>query len=101
MMRQRWSSLHYDLILFVKRDLYVRFRDSIKIMVLFLIYAIIAIAFLYNQPLSNGKESVLVDVTFYRFFHGVDFVDLSYFYKEGDFLSLFIGYSFKSLLCCL
>lgn len=42
---------------------------------LFLIYAIIAIAFLYNQPLSNGKESVLVDVTFYRFFHGVDFVD--------------------------
>ncbi|PFV30138.1 hypothetical protein COL00_32310, partial [Bacillus cereus] len=64
----------------LKRDLYVRFRDSIKIMVfLFLIYAIIAIAFLYNQPLSNGKESVLVDVTFYRFFHGVDFVDLSYF----------------------
>ncbi|OUB98973.1 hypothetical protein BK784_16235 [Bacillus thuringiensis serovar medellin] len=52
---------------------------------LFLIYAIIAIAFLYNQPLSNGKESVLVDVTFYRFFHGVDFVDLSYFYKEGRF----------------
>ncbi len=70
----------------LKRDLYVRFRDSIKIMVfLFLIYAIIAIAFLYNQPLSNGKESVLVDVTFYRFFHGVDFVDLSYFYKEGRF----------------
>ncbi|EJR69280.1 hypothetical protein P4G85_04310 [Bacillus cereus] len=52
---------------------------------LFLIYAIIAIAFLYNQPLSNGKESVLVDVIFYRFFHGVDFVDLSYFYKEGRF----------------
>ncbi|PEW44158.1 hypothetical protein COJ17_00245 [Bacillus thuringiensis] len=52
---------------------------------LFLIYAIIAIAFLYNQPLSNGKESVLVDVTFYRFFHGVDFVGLSYFYKEGRF----------------
>ncbi|GAB6253442.1 hypothetical protein BCSAG_47600 [Bacillus cereus] len=70
----------------LKRDLYVRFRDSIKILVfLFLIYAIIAIAFLYNQPLSNGKESVLVDVTFYRFFHGVDFVDLSYFYKEGRF----------------
>ena len=70
----------------LKRDLYVRFRDSIKIMAfLFLIYAIIAIAFLYNQPLSNGKESVLVDVTFYRFFHGVDFVDLSYFYKEGRF----------------
>ncbi|MDZ3954768.1 hypothetical protein P4J09_06850 [Bacillus cereus] len=52
---------------------------------LFLIYAIIAIAFLYNQPLSNGKESVLVDATFYRFFHGVDFVDLFYFYKEGRF----------------
>lgn len=70
----------------LKRDLHVRFRDSIKIMAfLFLIYAIIAIAFLYNQPLSNGKESVLVDVTFYRFFHGVDFVDLSYFYKEGRF----------------
>lgn len=70
----------------LKRDLHVRFRDSIKIMAfLFLIYAIIAIAFLYNQPLSNGKESVLVDVTFYRFFHGVDFVDLSYFYKEVRF----------------
>lgn len=70
----------------LKRDLHVRFRDSIKIMAfLFLIYAIIAIAFLYNQPLSNGKESVLVDVTFYRFFHEVDFVDLSYFYKEGRF----------------
>lgn len=70
----------------LKRDLHVRFRDSIKIMAfLFLIYAIIAIAFLYNQPLSNGKESVLVDVTFYRFFHGVDFVDLYYFYKEGRF----------------
>lgn len=70
----------------LKRDLHVRFRDSIKIMAfLFLIYAMIAITFLYNQPLSNGKESVLVDVTFYRFFHGVDFVDLSYFYKEGRF----------------
>lgn len=70
----------------LKRDLHVRFRDSIKIMAfLFLIYAIIAIAFLYNQPLSNGKESVLVDVTFYRFFHGVDFVDLYYFYKERRF----------------
>ncbi len=86
----------------LKRDLHVRFRDSIKIMAfLFLIYAIIAIAFLYNQPLSNAKESVLVDVTFYRFFHGVDFVDLSYFYKEGRFSIPFIGYSFKSLLCCL
>lgn len=70
----------------LKRDLHVRFRDSIKILAfLFLIYAMIAITFLYNQPLSNGKESVLVDVTFYRFFHGVDFVDLSYFYKEGRF----------------
>ena len=52
----------------------------------------LVVTFLYNQPLSNGKEPVLVDVTFYRFFHGVDFVDLSYFYKEGDFLSRFIGY---------
>ncbi|CUB08705.1 hypothetical protein BN2127_JRS1_00489 [Bacillus cereus] len=52
---------------------------------LFLIYAIIVVTFLYNQPLSDGKEPVLVDVTFYRFFHGVDFVDLSYFYKEGRF----------------
>lgn len=70
----------------LKRDLHVRFRDSIKIMAfLFLIYAMIVVTFLYNQPLSNGKEPVLVDVTFYRFFHGVDFVDLSYFYKEGRF----------------
>ncbi len=70
----------------LKRDLHVRFRDSIKIMAfLFLIYAMIVVTFLYNQPLSNGKETVLVDVTFYRFFHGVDFVDLSYFYKEGRF----------------
>lgn len=81
----------------LKRDLHVRFRDSIKIMAfLFLIYAIIAIAFLYNQPLSNGKESVLVDVTFYRFFHGVDFVDLSYFYKEGRFSIPFYWIFFQS-----
>ncbi|MGE6619057.1 hypothetical protein [Bacillus mycoides] len=52
---------------------------------LFLIYAMIVFTFLYNQSLINGKEPVLVDVTFYRFFHGVDFVDLSHFYKEGRF----------------
>jgi hypothetical protein len=52
---------------------------------LFLIYAMIVVTFLCNQPLSDGKVPVLVDVTFYRFFHGVDFVDLSYFYKEGRF----------------
>lgn len=70
----------------LKRDLHVRFRDSIKIMAfLFLIYAMIVFTFLYNQSLINGKEPVLVDVTFYRFFHGVDFVDLSHFYKEGRF----------------
>lgn len=71
----------------LKRDLHVRFRDSIKIMAfLFLIYAMIVFTFLYNQSLINGKEEpVLVDVTFYRFFHGVDFVDLSHFYKEGRF----------------
>lgn len=70
----------------LKRDLHVRFRDSIKIMAfLFLIYAMIVFTFLYNQSLINGREPVLVDVTFYRFFHGVDFVDLSHFYKEGRF----------------
>lgn len=70
----------------LKRDLHVRFRDSIKIMAfLFLIYAMIVFVFLYNQFLINGKEPGLVDVTFYRFFHGVDFVDLSHFYKEGRF----------------
>lgn len=70
----------------LKRDLHVRFRDSIKIMAfLFLIYAMIVFTFLYNQSLINGKEPGLVDVTFYRFFHGVDFVDLSHFYKEGRF----------------
>lgn len=70
----------------LKRDLHVRFRDSIKIMAfLFLIYAMIVFVFLYNQSLINGKEPGLVDVTFYRFFHGVDFVDLSHFYKEGRF----------------
>ncbi|MFF2341768.1 hypothetical protein [Bacillus mycoides] len=52
---------------------------------LFLIYAMIVFTFLYNQFLINGKEPGLVDVTFYRFFHGVDFVDLSHFYKEGRF----------------
>ncbi|MBE7104187.1 hypothetical protein FT637_14360 [Bacillus cereus] len=52
---------------------------------LFLIYTVIVFAFLYNQSPINGKEALLVDVTFYRFFHGVDFVDLSHFYKEGRF----------------
>ena len=52
----------------LKRDLYVRFRDSIKIMVFILNLRYYCNCLLYNQLLSNGKESVLVDVTFYRFF---------------------------------
>lgn len=70
----------------LKRDLHLRFRDAIKITTfLLLIYTVIVFVFLYNQSLINGKEPLLLDVNFYRFFHGVDFVDLSNFYKEGRF----------------
>ncbi|AVR35073.1 hypothetical protein [Bacillus cereus] len=75
-------SLYYLL----KRDLHLRLRDAIKITIfLFLIYTVVVFVYIYNQSLINGKEPLLLEVNFYRFFHGVDFVDLSNFHKEGRF----------------
>ncbi|HHQ2463103.1 hypothetical protein ACTFRN_09420 [Bacillus cereus group sp. MYBK245-2] len=68
----------------LKRDLYLRFRDTMKMSTfLILLYTAIVFYCTWNQLTAMNERHVSLSINFYKIFSGVDFINLAHFYKEG------------------
>lgn len=80
----------------LKRDLYLRFRDTIKIsLFLILVYSAMIVYCIWHQFNSYDGQYVSPYTGFYQLFQGVDFISLVYFYKDNRFVFPFYWLFFQ------